>query len=73
MREHGVDMPDPKPGDGGIPIGGQGTGIDPEDPTFQKAQKACESSCAGPCEGTDGARRPVRPRRGGRAGPAGRW
>ncbi len=41
MREHGVDVPDPKPGEG-IRIGGPGSKIDPEDPSFQKAQKACE-------------------------------
>ena len=41
MREHGVDVPDPKPGEG-IRIGGPGSELDPEDPSFQKAQKACE-------------------------------
>ena len=41
MREHGVQIADPKPGEG-IRVGGPGTKIDPEDPTFQKAQKACE-------------------------------
>lgn len=41
MREHGVDVPDPKPGEG-IRIGGPGTKLNPDDPTFQKAQKACE-------------------------------
>jgi hypothetical protein len=41
MREHGIDMPDPQPDGGMLFKAGQG-GIDPEDPTFQKAQKACE-------------------------------
>jgi hypothetical protein len=43
MREHGIDVPDPTfSADGGaqmrIP---RGSGIDPEDPEFQAAQKAC--------------------------------
>jgi hypothetical protein len=46
MREHGVDVPDPKPGEG-IRIGGPGSKIDPEDPSFQKAQKACEGLMRG--------------------------
>ncbi|MEW6476435.1 MAG: hypothetical protein AB1679_29585 [Actinomycetota bacterium] len=43
MRKHGVDMPDPTFGEGGqvmMRIDG-GQGIDPEDPKFQEAQKAC--------------------------------
>jgi hypothetical protein len=42
MREHGVDMPDPKPGEGGrITMGGPGTG--PEDENkMDAAQKACQ-------------------------------
>jgi hypothetical protein len=42
MREHGVDMPDPKPGEGGrITLGGPGMG--PEDqPKMEAAQKACQ-------------------------------
>jgi hypothetical protein len=42
MREHGVDMPDPKPGEGGaITLGGPGTG--PEDQAkMEAAQKACQ-------------------------------
>jgi hypothetical protein len=42
MREHGVDMPDPKPGEGGrIMLGGPGMG--PEDqPRMEAAQKACQ-------------------------------
>ena len=43
MREHGVDMPDPKPGEGGrIELGGPGMG--PEDqPKMEAAQKACQN------------------------------
>jgi hypothetical protein len=42
MREHGVDMPDPQPGEGGgITLGGPGMG--PEDqPKMEAAQKACQ-------------------------------
>jgi hypothetical protein len=53
MREHGVDMPDPKPGQAGLVFGtvkgGPGGksrssgGIDPEDPATKKALQACES------------------------------
>ena len=44
MREHGIDIPDPKfDEDGGAQIRiGRGSGIDPDDPKFQKAQEACE-------------------------------
>ncbi len=52
MREHGVQIADPKPGEG-IRVGGPGTKIDPEDPTFKKAQKACESIVRKGVEGTD--------------------
>src|SRR3954451_24072992 len=46
MREHGIDMPDPTFGaDGSASIklgnGSKGGGIDPHDPRFEKAQKAC--------------------------------
>ena len=44
MREHGVDMPDPDFSDGGARMqfrAGAG-GVDPESPTFQKAQEACQ-------------------------------
>lgn len=53
MREHGVDMPDPKPGQEGMVFGttraGPGgknktsAGINPEDPATKKALQACES------------------------------
>jgi hypothetical protein len=44
MREHGVDMPDPKRvGTGGISISGSpgGPGIRPDDPKMKTAQKVC--------------------------------
>ena len=56
MRAHGVDVPDPKPGDGGIMIqkgtgesgsAGGGPDIDPESPAFQRAQRACQSYLPG--------------------------
>ena len=37
MRAHGVDMPDPQPGDESIEVG------DPNDPTTKKAEGACNS------------------------------
>jgi hypothetical protein len=40
MREHGVNIPDAAAGGEGVRIG-PGTGVDPESPTFQRAQKAC--------------------------------
>ncbi|WP_109507815.1 hypothetical protein [Nocardioides speluncae] len=41
MRENGVpDFPDPDFSEGGARLGGMG--IDPEDPAFEKAHKACE-------------------------------
>jgi hypothetical protein len=49
MREHGIDFPDPTFGENGqatirIQRGkGRGGGIDPDDPKFKEAQKACES------------------------------
>ena len=45
MREHGVDMPDPQPGQGGgIMLGGPGAdGADGADrATMERAQKACQ-------------------------------
>jgi hypothetical protein len=44
MREHGVDMPDPQFGEGGMVIQrdeGRG-GVNPDDPKFQTAAEACE-------------------------------
>jgi hypothetical protein len=44
MRKHGIDMPDPQFGEGGIVTqkGGPGSGPDPNDPKFKEAQEACE-------------------------------
>jgi hypothetical protein len=44
MREHGIDMPDPTfDSNGGATMRiGKGSGIDPNDPSFQRAQKACQ-------------------------------
>jgi hypothetical protein len=41
MRAEGIDMPDPAADGGMLFKAGEG-GIDPEDPTFQKAQKKCQ-------------------------------
>jgi hypothetical protein len=48
MRSHGIDMPDPQADGGGIKMTakagggpGNGGGIDPKSPAFQRAQKAC--------------------------------
>ena len=49
MRDHGIDMPDPQISEGGAgvriggPDGGSGPRLDPEDPEFQAAEKACGS------------------------------
>lgn len=53
MRGHGVDMPDPKPGQRGMTFGTtkgesggkdkSSMGINPDDPTTKKALEACES------------------------------
>src|SRR5512133_2933602 len=40
MRQHGINIPDPKP-DGGIEIKG-GPGVNPDSPTFTAAQQACQ-------------------------------
>jgi hypothetical protein len=37
MRQHGIDMPDPKP-DGRV----DAPGIDPDDPKFKAAEQACQ-------------------------------
>jgi hypothetical protein len=46
MREHGVNMPDPQPGQNGFMFR-KGQGVDPESPTFKTAQKACEKYMPG--------------------------
>jgi hypothetical protein len=55
MREHGIDFPDPTFGENGeasIRID-RSSGIDPKDPKFQKAQKACQREQPG-MFGSDG-------------------
>jgi hypothetical protein len=49
MRAHGVNIPDPSSGSGGIAIGGPGSGqdINPNSATFQNAQKACQKYLPG--------------------------
>jgi hypothetical protein len=42
MREHGVDMPDPKFGQGGGVTQLMPEGSSPDDPKVQEAQKACQ-------------------------------
>lgn len=60
MRAHGVDIPDPKPGTGGVVIQGNGSDngggpvINPDDPKFQAAQKACQSLLGDPSKGGQG-------------------
>jgi hypothetical protein len=48
MREHGVDIPDPS-ADGGVMIQkGSGPGkLDPDNPAFQEAEKACDDTLPG--------------------------
>jgi hypothetical protein len=45
MRDHGIDFPDPTfDENGGAQVRiGPGSGIDPDSPKFQAAQKECES------------------------------
>ena len=38
MRQHGINLPDPKP-DGSLP--GRGSGVNPDDPKFKAAERAC--------------------------------
>jgi hypothetical protein len=59
MRSHGVpNFPDPEFRHGGvglgIRIGGKGSGIDPNSPQFETAQKACQSLMPGPKGGPGG-------------------
>jgi hypothetical protein len=57
MRAHGVDIPDPQPGNGGIVVEKRGSasagatgkvGPDPTSPSFKRAQNACQSLMPGP-------------------------
>ncbi len=57
MRDHGVaDFPDPQRGpNGGVTMqikGGQGSDLDPNNPTFKAAQQACQSLLPGSNFGT---------------------
>ncbi len=62
MREHGVDVPDPDPNGGGLRVekgkGGAGsTGVNPDDPAFKAAEKACQDKLPGKgmtTKGTEG-------------------
>ncbi|GII85678.1 hypothetical protein Ssi03_36680 [Sphaerisporangium siamense] len=45
MREHGVDMPDPKPGEGAVIK--MPKGADPDGKKFKEAHKACEKLLPG--------------------------
>jgi hypothetical protein len=40
MRQHGINMPDPKPG-GGIDVNGD-AGVNPDSPKFKAAERACQ-------------------------------
>jgi hypothetical protein len=40
MRQHGINLPDPKPGEG-INVDG-GKGVNPNDPKFKAADQACQ-------------------------------
>jgi hypothetical protein len=42
MREHGIDMPDPVFGEGGRVTQRNRSGLNPDDPKFREAQKACQ-------------------------------
>jgi hypothetical protein len=49
MREHGVDVPDPQPGQPGLVFRrgpGKASGPDPESPAFQTADRACHRHLA---------------------------
>jgi hypothetical protein len=60
MRSHGVNVPDPQVGGGGGFLRlGPASGVNPQSPAFQTAQKACRNLLPGPPGGG---------RRGGGAG-----
>ena len=59
MREHGVDMPDPKLSSGGmVRIGPGSSSVNPESPGFREAQKACEPILQDAFGAASGASRP---------------
>jgi hypothetical protein len=45
MRQHGINIPDPKPGEG-INVDGD-KGVNPEDPKFKAADQACQQHAPG--------------------------
>jgi hypothetical protein len=61
MREHGIDMPDPKFENGGatVQLGGDGSNVDPSSQAFKDAQEACKSLMPGPLDGKGGGGGPV--------------
>jgi len=77
MRSHGVpNFPDPEfrhSGGGGlgIRIGRKGSGIEPNSPQFQAAQKACQSILPGPKQAGPGGGGPSNSSSGGPGGPGG--
>jgi hypothetical protein len=57
MRSHGLaNFPDPVFSNGGarVSLGGKGSGLNPNSPVFQAAQKACQSEMPGPPGGKGG-------------------
>jgi hypothetical protein len=57
MREHGIDFPDPTFGENGqatIRLGKGKSGLDPLDPKFKDAEKACQSKLPDLRDGGDG-------------------
>jgi hypothetical protein len=46
MRQHGVNIPDPRPG-GGITIDGNTLNLKPDDPKFKAADQACQHFLGG--------------------------
>jgi hypothetical protein len=42
MRDHGIDMPDPTPGQGGVVIQKGRRGVDPDSAKFKAAERACD-------------------------------
>jgi hypothetical protein len=47
MRDHGIDVPDPDPGGGGVAISKGPGGINPDDPKFTAAEQACQDKLPG--------------------------
>ena len=73
MRQQGVDMPDPQPGDGGVIKVGPGPGrVNPESATFRRADQQCRRLLPRPPGGEEVEREAGAPGAGapGTAGPA---